>query len=144
MLNAKSRKQLIFCLTSWGWDFKSLRVIPKPFQSIVLCGKYHTMVNSSGKNLQQLLITFRFFCPFSEVFLSGSVCVQLVTFPSFAHRPSLKKFTEKRCEIRKRNFLSFYYVQWEPVQKRTQAEIRPAHERIRGDEFHSILETTTH
>ena len=68
------------------------------------------------------------------------MCVQLVTFPSFAHQPSLKKFTEKRCEIRKRNFLSSYYVQWEPVQKRTQAEIRPAHERIRGDEFHSILE----
>ena len=36
-----------------------------------------------------------------------------------------------------------YYVQWEPVQKSTEAEIRSAHERIRGHEFHSILEQST-
>ena len=36
---------------------------------------------------------FHFSVPFSEVFLSGSVCVQLSTFPSFALWPSTKTFS---------------------------------------------------
>ena len=35
---------------------------------------------------------FHFSVPFSDVFLSGSVCVQLSNFPSFAPWPSFKKF----------------------------------------------------
>ena len=36
---------------------------------------------------------FHFSVPFSEVFLSNSVRVQLSTFPSYALWPSVKKFT---------------------------------------------------
>ena len=54
-----------------------------------------------------------------------------------------KEIHGKQCEIRKNTLLSPYYVQWEPVQKSTEAEIRSTHERIRGHEFHSILEQST-
>ena len=45
-----------FCLTLWGCDFRILRVIPKPFYSIVLCGKYHIVENLFAK--ESVIVNF--------------------------------------------------------------------------------------
>ena len=124
----------------WFYDFAS-------YSKAVLVDPSLWKISHQGKFIWLEFATtvdnFHFSVPFSEVFLSGSVCVQLSTFPSFALWPSFRKFTGKRCEIRKHNVFPLYYVQWEPVQKSTQAEIRSAHKRIHWHEFHSILEQFT-
>ena len=74
------------------------------------------MLNSSDLEFAATVDNFHFSVPFSEVFLSGSVCVQVSTFPSFAIWPSFDKF-----------------MAWK----------RSAHKRIRGHKFHSILEQFT-
>ena len=50
------------------------------------------MVNSSDLEFAATVDNFHFSVPFSKVFLSGSVCVQVSTFPSFALWPSFDKF----------------------------------------------------
>ena len=50
------------------------------------------MVNSSDLEFAATVDNFHFSVPFSEVFLSSSVCVQVSTFPSFALWPSFDKF----------------------------------------------------